>query len=100
MKVVLPSEGLNALGLSDSLGIPRAERPGKCGHLSRGGDGPPNFSTEQRASFRQNSPEGGGILPMKKSRFSVEKIVVILKQAEQGMPVAELIRKVFPRTNL
>jgi hypothetical protein len=37
---------------------------------------------------------------MKKSRFSVEKIVVILKQAEQGMPVAELIRKVFPRTNL
>ena len=54
MKVVLPSEGLNALGLSDSLGIPRAERPGKCGHLSRGGDGPPNFSTEQRASFRQN----------------------------------------------
>ena len=29
---------------------------------------------------------------MKKSRFSVEKIVVILKQAEQGMPVAELIR--------
>jgi putative transposase len=31
---------------------------------------------------------------MKKSRFSVEQIVTILKQAEQGMPVAELIRRV------
>jgi putative transposase len=31
---------------------------------------------------------------MRKKRFSVEQIVVILKQAEQGMAVGELIRKV------
>ena len=31
---------------------------------------------------------------MKKKRVSVEQIVVILKQAELGTPVAELIRRV------
>jgi putative transposase len=31
---------------------------------------------------------------VKKKRFSVEQIVGILKQAEVGVPVAELIRKV------
>ena len=31
---------------------------------------------------------------MRKKRFSVEQIVGILKQAEVGVPVAELIRKV------
>lgn len=31
---------------------------------------------------------------MKKKRFSVEQIVAVLKQAELGMPVAEVIRKV------
>jgi len=31
---------------------------------------------------------------MKKKRFSVEQIVSILKQAELGMPVAEVIRRV------
>lgn len=31
---------------------------------------------------------------MKKSRFSVEQIVTILKQAELGMPVADVIRQV------
>jgi putative transposase len=31
---------------------------------------------------------------MKKKRFSVEQIVAVLKQAEVGVPVAELIRKV------
>ena len=31
---------------------------------------------------------------MKKKRFSVEQIVAVLKQAEIGTPVAELIRKV------
>ena len=30
---------------------------------------------------------------MKKKRFSVEQIVGVLKQAEVGVPVAELIRK-------
>jgi hypothetical protein len=31
---------------------------------------------------------------MKKKRFSVEQIVSVLKQAEVGVPVAEVIRKV------
>jgi putative transposase len=31
---------------------------------------------------------------MKRKRFSVEQIVSIVKQAELGMPVAELIRRV------
>ena len=31
---------------------------------------------------------------MKKKRFSVEQIAAVLKQAEVGVPVAELIRKV------
>jgi putative transposase len=30
---------------------------------------------------------------MKKKRFSVEQIVAVMKQAEAGVPVAELIRK-------
>ena len=31
---------------------------------------------------------------MKKPRYSVEQIVAILKQAELGVPVADLVRKV------
>jgi putative transposase len=31
---------------------------------------------------------------VKKKRFSVEQIVAVLKEAELGMPAAELIRKV------
>ncbi len=31
---------------------------------------------------------------MKRKRFSVEQIVAVLKQAEVGVPVAELIRQV------
>jgi putative transposase len=31
---------------------------------------------------------------VKKKRFSVEQIVAVLKQAELGVPVAEVIRKV------
>ena len=31
---------------------------------------------------------------MKKQRFSVEQIVAVLKQAEVGVPVGELVRKV------
>jgi putative transposase len=30
---------------------------------------------------------------MKKKRFSVEQMVAVLKQAELGVPVAEVIRK-------
>ena len=31
---------------------------------------------------------------MKKKRFAVEQIVTVLKQAEMGMPVADLVRQV------
>jgi putative transposase len=31
---------------------------------------------------------------MKKKRFSVEQIVAVLKQAELGLPVADLVRQV------
>ena len=31
---------------------------------------------------------------MKKKRFSVERIVAVLKQAELGMPVADVIRQI------
>lgn len=31
---------------------------------------------------------------MKRKRFSVEHVVAVLKQAEMGIPVAELIRQV------
>ena len=31
---------------------------------------------------------------MKKKRFSVEQIVSVLKQAELGMPVADIVRQV------
>jgi putative transposase len=31
---------------------------------------------------------------MRKKRFSVEQIVAILKQAELGLPVADLIRQI------
>lgn len=31
---------------------------------------------------------------MKKKRFAVEQIVAVLKEAEVGMPVAELIRRI------
>jgi len=47
-----------------------------------------------RVSFRQNLlPEEGGFA-VKRKRFSVEQIVGVLKQAEVGVPVAELIRQV------
>ncbi len=31
---------------------------------------------------------------MKTKRFSVEQIVAVLKEAEAGMPIAELIRRI------
>jgi putative transposase len=47
-----------------------------------------------KVSFRQNLvPEEGGFA-VKRKRFSVEQIVAVLKQAELGVPVAELIRQV------
>jgi putative transposase len=32
---------------------------------------------------------------MKRKRFSVEQIVAVLKQAELGMPVADVIRQIY-----
>jgi len=47
-----------------------------------------------KVSFRQNLlPKEGGFAG-KRKRFSVEQIVGVLKQAELGVPVAELIRQV------
>ena len=37
---------------------------------------------------------------MKKKRFSVERIVGVLKQVEMGVPVAELIRQVGIRADV
>ena len=33
---------------------------------------------------------------MKRSRFSVEQIIAILKEQEAGMPTAEVCRRLFP----
>jgi putative transposase len=45
--------------------------------------------------FRQTGPvlRAQGVV-VKRSRFSVEQIVAVLKQAELGMPVADVIRKI------
>jgi hypothetical protein len=42
-----------------------------------------------KVSFRQNLLPGEGAA-VKRKRFSVEPIVAVLKQAEVGVPVAEL----------
>lgn len=47
-----------------------------------------------KVSFRQTAAQGPGEFAVKKKRFSVEQIVAVLKQAELGMPVADLIRQV------
>jgi putative transposase len=44
-------------------------------------------------SFRQNQRTKEGGFAVKRRRYSVEQIVAILKQAEVGVPVAELIRQ-------
>jgi putative transposase len=56
--------------------------------------GSPISDTQVKVSFRRNLiPEEGGFA-VKRKRFSVEQIVAVLKQAELGVPVAELIRQV------
>jgi hypothetical protein len=47
-----------------------------------------------RVSFRQNLLPEEGRFAVKRKRFSVEQIVAVLKQAEFGVPVTELIRQV------
>jgi putative transposase len=44
-------------------------------------------------SFSGKLPLNGEEFVVKKKRFSVEQIAAVLKQAELGMPVAELIRQ-------
>lgn len=44
--------------------------------------------------FRQTLPLKKEGFAMKRTRFSVEQIVSVLKQAESSMPVADLIRHV------
>jgi putative transposase len=50
------------------------------------------FHTILKESFRHNCPEKGKEEAVKRKRFSVEQIVSVLKQAEMGAPVADLIR--------
>ena len=45
-------------------------------------------------SFWHAPHQGKEGYAMKRKRFSVEQIVAVLKQAEVGMPMAALIRKV------
>jgi putative transposase len=45
-------------------------------------------------SFRQNLGSKERRFAVKRKRFSVEQIVGVVKQAEVGVPVAELIRQV------
>jgi putative transposase len=47
-----------------------------------------------KVSFRQNPEVKKGGFAVKRKRFSVEQIVGVVKQAEVGVPVAELIRQV------
>jgi hypothetical protein len=43
--------------------------------------------------FPAESREGRGDFAMKRKRFSVAQIAAVLKEAKEGAPVAELIRK-------
>ena len=52
------------------------------------------FRTTSRVSFRQTAAEGPREFAVKGKRFSVEQIVAVLKQADLGMAVADLIRQV------
>lgn len=52
------------------------------------------FEAKWCASFPAIYTPGGVEGAVKKKRFSVEQIVAVLKQAEMGMPVADLIRQI------
>jgi putative transposase len=56
--------------------------------------GPAKTEPNGALVFRQNRPLSGVEDFAMKKKFSVEQIVSVLKQAEVGVPVAELIRKV------
>jgi transposase-like protein len=42
----------------------------------------------------ESRPEKGEDFAVKQKRFSVKQIVAVLKQAEAGVPLAELLRRV------
>jgi len=65
-----------------------------CRNLLSEGDGTSIIWSKNKVSFRQNLNLKEGGFAVKKKRFSVEQIVAILKQAELGIPIAELIRQV------
>jgi hypothetical protein len=44
--------------------------------------------------MQKPSPRKAEGFALKKKRFSVEQIAAVMKRAEAGVPVAELIRKV------
>ena len=62
--------------------------------MPKNGDLMWEFRTSQKVNFSANLILNGGLFAMKKKRFSVGQIGAILKQAELGMRVADLIREV------
>jgi putative transposase len=63
-------------------------------HDLAGVEGPREFRTIARVTLRHNRPDGPGGRAVKRKRFSVEQITAVLQQAEQGVPVTDLCRKV------
>ena len=59
-----------------------------------GTEGLPPIRTTARVSVRHNQAERPGACAVKKKRFSVEQITAVLQQAEHGVPVGDLCRKV------
>jgi transposase-like protein len=53
----------------------------------------PRNRTDLRVSFWRTASLKE-VFVMKRKRFSVEQIVAVLKQAELGMPVADVIRQI------
>jgi putative transposase len=47
-----------------------------------------------RVSFQQNLAAEGGRFAVKRKRFNFEQIVAVLKSAEAGVPLAELLRRI------
>src|SRR5438309_2335419 len=54
----------------------------------------PVFLSTRKVSFRQNLEPTEGSFAVKHKSFNVEQIVAVLKQAEAGVPLAGLIRRV------
>jgi hypothetical protein len=84
----LPSSGFNHL---ETCSCPMA--PTSITNWSKTAEwSPPDFDTDLRESFRHKRPWKEKEDAVKRTRFSVEQIVAVLKQAEMGTPIADLIR--------